>query len=657
MGDEAPPKRLEPAQESEGPAIPGAPPPPPPDEESPNGAPEPDEESPGAAPGPRRSRFTETLLRVVPAIDSLRSYSLRAGRADLIAGLTVAAVAVPQAMAYASIFGVPVEYGLYTAIVMTAVGALFDSSKQLINGPTNAISIALLSALAMVPDDQKLPAAVLMALMVGVIQTGISLMRLGDLSRFISHAVIVGFTLGAGVLLVLDQFKNLLGLKSAEQLGGELTDPFLKRFWLSLIQGWPAHGWTAALGLGTIALVLGLRWLNARLQSTRLRVRVPEFLVAVIVTAAVVGVFHLDERGVKVIGKIPSALPSFQVPPLDWARIRELAGSATAIGILGLLEAIAMAKSIASQTGQRLDINQQALSEGLANLSGSFFQCFPGSGSLTRSAINHQAGAATQWSGVISAAAVAVTMLVLGRFAQFVPKAALAGILIVSAFRMVDRSQLVYHLRATRFDAGILLATAVSAVVVSVEFCIMIGTFLSFVFYVPRAARVHLTSLALTPERVIRKRVPTDPPCDRLLLYSIEGELFFGSAPSVEKMLATIESRATAETRVIVVRLQQAHNPDASCLALFERFLDHMQTRNIPLILCGVRHDMAKVLHNTGLERRLGPGRIFREDTAAWSSTLEAVRHAYEIVGPHRCDTCPRRSERTGPGSDWYYMI
>src|SRR5690349_13862301 len=177
------------------------------------------------------------VYRKIPALDSLRSYRLDDFRADLIAGLTVATVAVPQAMAYAIIAGIPVQYGLYTAIVMTAVGAVLDSSKQLINGPTNAISIALLSAIAVVPPDQRIDAAILMAFLVGTVQLGITLLRLGDLTRYISHSVIVGFTLGATVLLWMDQLKNLLGLKSV----GDPHDLFLVRFWATMTGGGSVH--------------------------------------------------------------------------------------------------------------------------------------------------------------------------------------------------------------------------------------------------------------------------------------------------------------------------------------------------------------------------------------------------------------------------------
>src|SRR4029079_16788515 len=163
----------------------------------------------------------------IPALDSLRHYTLRDLTGDTMAGLTVAAVAVPQAMAYAQIAGLPPQYGLYTAIVMTTVGALLDSSRQLINGPTNAISIALLSASGGVAPDELVHAAILIALLVGCIQLSIGVLRLGDLTRYISHSVIVGFTAGASVLLVLDQTKNLLGLKAV----GDPHSHFLVRFW------------------------------------------------------------------------------------------------------------------------------------------------------------------------------------------------------------------------------------------------------------------------------------------------------------------------------------------------------------------------------------------------------------------------------------------
>ncbi len=591
---------------------------------------------------------TSALLRMVPALDSLRTYGVADFRADLLAGMTVAAIAVPQAMAYAMVAGLPPQYGLYTAIVMTAVGALFDSSKQLINGPTNAISIAVLSALAVATTpEERISGAILLAFMVGSIQVGITLLRLGDLTRFISHSVIVGFTLGASGLLVLDQLKNLLGMKAV----GDVHDHFLVRFWLTMTQGGGVHMPTLMVGLGTMALVIGLRMIKQRLGWTIL----PELLLVVMAVSGLSAWWGLDAQGVKLVGEIPASLPSFALPEFDAVIMRRLSASALAIAVLGLLEAISMAKAIAAQTGQRLDMNQQCMSEGLANLSGSFFHCIPGSGSLTRSAINQQAGARTQWSGVISAVSVAAIMLMFAPYARFIPKAALAGILVVSAWRMVDRHALAYHWRASRFDAVIVGVTAFAAIAVSVEFCVLIGVFMSFMLTVPRAGRMLLTEFVVTPQGVIHERVSDDARCDRILIFGLEGELFFGAASALESHFDEIEARVLPATKVIVLRMKRVRSPDAVCMTLIDGFLSRMRARGVHVIMCGVRADLNEALERTGITRTLGPNQVFHEAAVRHSSTLQAVRHAYSMLDTF-CDHCPRR-DPANRDQALYYLV
>lgn len=575
---------------------------------------------------PAPSPLAAAIYRVVPAIDSLRRYDGAAARADALAGLTVAAVAVPQAMAYAMVAGVPAEYGLYTAIVMTAVGAVFDSSRQLINGPTNAISIAVLSAIAAVEGgDQKIQAAVLLAFMVGSIQLAITLCRLGDLTRYISHSVIVGFTAGAGSLLVLDQLKNLLGLHAM----GDAHAHFLYRFWLTLVDGGGVQPLTASIGVGTIALVIALRWLRHRLGWRVL----PDLLLVVVAMAGVVALLGLDQQGVAVVGQIPASLPRFALPPVDATAMRTFANAALAIALLGLLEAVSMAKAIAAQTGQKLDMNQQCLSEGLANFTGSFFQCIPGSGSLTRSAINQQAGGVTQWSGVVSALAVAVIMVQFAPYARYIPRAALAGILMVSAWKMVDWRALRYHMRATRFDAAIVLATAAAAVFISVEFCILIGVMMSFFLAVRRTGRMLLTEFVVAADGRIHERLEEDVVAGPLLIFGLEGEMFFGATAALERHFATVEHRVDAETRVIVLRMKRVRSPDAVGLSLLESFLDRLAARRVHVILCGVRPPLFDGMRRIGLVDRLDPQQIFLEEAVRLTSTMRAVRHAYEIIG------------------------
>lgn len=596
------------------------------------------------------SSWQEAFFRLVPAFDSLRTYSPAKLWVDSTAGLTVAAVAVPQAMAYAQIAGIPPQYGLYTAIVMTTVGALFDSSKQLINGPTNAISIAVLSAVVGFSDPERIPAAILLAFLVGAVQTGITLLRLGDLTRYISHAVIVGFTLGASVLLVLDQMKNLLGLAAR----GTGEDHFLKRFWLTISHIDATNRAALLIGLGTIVIAIALRVVNLRWHT-----RLPEFLLTIIVMAIITWALDLEAQGVRVVGEIPAKLPSFAIPEFKWVRVHEMASSSLAIALLGLLEAIAMAKAIANHTGQKLDMNQQCLSEGLANLAGSMFHCFPGSGSLTRSTINHMSGAQTQWSGVISAAAVAVMVVLFAPYAYFIPRSALAGILIVSSWKLVNWREVAYYLKTTRYDAWIVALTAISAVAVSVEFCVLIGVFLSFVLYVPQAARVHLTELILAPERVVRERISSDPVCNRIRIYSLEGELFFGAAPELEERLDSIMEAAKSGVRVVVLRMKRARNADAVCLSVMDRFISKMQAAEVTVLLCGLRPDLMKVIDASGLLRRLGSDHVFlfEETGAIWSSTLDAVRFAYEIVGRDVCEQCPRHADSLSEKEGWYFMI
>ncbi len=567
----------------------------------------------------------------LPAVAEARTYSWLKLRRDTFAGLTVAAVAVPQSMAYASIFGMPVQYGLYTAIVMTAVGSLFNGSRHLINGPTNAISIAMLSALAIVPEEQRIPAAIMMALLIGIIQTAITLFRLGDLSRFISSGVIVGFTCGASILLLLDQLKNVLGFVYK----ADPHDHFLKRFGLTMYYGGPIHWPTVTVSLATVAIALGCRWINKRWK-----VGLPEFLLAIVGAALIAWASGDRLPGLSLVGKVPNALPGFALPTVDWSLATQLASSATAIAFLGLLEAIAMAKSLASKTGQKLDSNQQCLSEGLANIAGSFFQCFPGSGSLTRSYINHTAGAMTQWSGIICAAAVAVTVLLLGPLAAFIPKAALAGVLMLTGLRMVEFAALRYHWRATRFDRAIVVATAMSAVFISIEFCILIGVILSFLLYVPRAAQVLMSELTITPDRKIRELEADDHRCELFRIFNFEGELFFGCGPPFEEALERIDLQVGDRIVVIMLRMKRLRNPDAMCLEILHRWVQAKRKSGVVVLLSGVRPDLDDAMKNVGLDKIIGPEHIFRESQEIYFSTMAALRKAYQILGTSRCANC-----------------
>jgi SulP family sulfate permease len=581
---------------------------------------------------------------------SFRNYSRTALRRDILAGLTVATVAVPQAMAYALIAGIDPIYGLYTAIVMTALASLFGSSSHLINGPTNAISLVVFSAVASAADqpEDRIAIVCLLAVLVGLIQITIALLKLGDLTRYISESVVLGFMAGAGLLVALTQVEKLLGLHAM----GSGKDHLLVRLWLTWTGGGSINFASLGVGLATLLLVFCLHRLNRRLK-----IRLPELLISLIVVAFFVWVFKLGPLlGAKPLD-VPPRLPRLQLPVFNPDWIREIWGSALAIALLGLVEALAIAKSIGARTREPLDYNQQCLAEGIANLGGGLFQCMPGSGSLTRSAINYFAGAVTRLSGLFSAGAVALTLLLFAPLAHFVPQSALAGILMWTAWRIVDRKRLRYCLKATRFDAGIALATAFAAVFISIEFSILIGTFLSFLFFVPRAARLHASEIIVAPDRTLRERLPEDPDCNRLVVLSLEGNFFFGAAPELEEYFADLTRRTEQGVRVVVLRLKRVRNPDMVCLEKLQYFVEDMNRRKVTVLLCGVREGFAQILKNLGSNKWLPPAHVFLEDVTVGSATLKAVRYAYELLGEDFCSTCPRRGYKQGDKGEWYYMI
>jgi SulP family sulfate permease len=326
-------------------------------------------------------------------------YTPEQARRDVLAGLTVAAISLPQGMAYALIAGVDPRYGLYSAIMVTAVASVFGSSSHLINGPTSAISLVVFSALAFLDPDARVEAAeamFLLGVMVGAIQILIAVFKLGDLTRYISESVILGFMAGAAVLLGIGQIGNALGIRDK----GTGHQHVLHRLWLTLTEGDPVNLKALAISATTVVAALAFRRLVRRYRVPQMDMLAALILVAVL--AYFVGWTLPGASGkplVAVAGAVPTNLPTPHIPQIDFGWILELSSSALAIAFLGLLEALAIAKAIAHHTRQSLDYNRQCLAEGIANLVGGFFQCLPGSGSLSRSAINFQAGAATRFSG------------------------------------------------------------------------------------------------------------------------------------------------------------------------------------------------------------------------------------------------------------------
>jgi SulP family sulfate permease len=447
---------------------------------------------------------------------------------------------------------------------------------------------------------------------------------------------------------------NLTGLRDR----GTGQQHVLYRIWLTLTGG-HVNPQALGIGIGTIIVVVVLRKLARKYHLPQI-----DMLVALIVAAVVAAWFGWSKPGldgktlISVVGSVPRSLPLPHVPEIKFWWVRELSGSALAIAFLGLLEALAIAKSIATYTRQPLDYNRQCLAEGLANLTGGFFQCLPGSGSLTRSAINYQAGAVSRFSGVIASGTVALVVVAFAPYARFIPKAALAGLLLVTASRLIDWKRLSYAVRASRYDAGLVFVTAFSAVFISVEFSILIGVALSFLLFVPRAALLRWSQLVVSSERVVRERLDDDPPCTAMLLYDLEGELFFGAAPELDRCFDELKRRTKDENvHFVVLRLKRTRNPDMVSLERFEHFLRDMEKREVSVMLCGIRPDFAKAAKNLKFDDWLPADRVFREEDEKFSATLKAVRHVHSLLRDNTCPHCRQNGTASADRQAQYYLV
>lgn len=565
----------------------------------------------------------------------IAGYPLQFARRDLQAGLTVAAISLPQSMAYALIAGVDPRFGLFTAMVMTTIAAVFGSSSHLINGPTGAVSLVVFSTLSIFEPDARLEAyegMFLLCAMIGVIQIAISVLKLGDLTRYISESVITGFMFGAATLTIVGQVGNALGLKNQ----GTGHQHVFYRLWLTLTQDAPLNFKAIAISGGAIVLALIGRYLVRRYRLPQLDFLL--VLLAVSIPAYFLGWSHPAAAGAKpaigLIEEVPAALPGFHIPVIQWAWVGKLSSGAFAIALLSLLETLAIAKAISYKTRQTLDFNRQCLAAGLGNLVGGFFRSMPGAGSLSRSAINHQAGAATKLSGVFTAALVALLVLVFAPLTRYIPKAALAGLLIVAAARLIDLHRVRYITRASTYDALLMAATALATLVVGVEFSIMLGVLVSALLFIPRAAKLKISELVVTDERVVRERVETDPPPSGVAIHDLEGELFFGAAPDLEAHLrSAFDSARRRGIGHIVLRVKRVRSPDAVCFERLEHLLRDAKAEGLTVLLAGIRPDLMRGIQRLNFEEFLPSEHWFPEEEKPLSSTLKAVRRAYELVG------------------------
>lgn len=463
-----------------------------------------------------------------------------------MAGLTGAVVALPQGVAFAAIAGMPPEYGLYAGMVPAIIAALFGSSWHLVSGPTTAASIVLFSALTAFAEPgsaRYVELALTLTLLVGLIQLALGFARLGALVNFISHSVIIGFTAGAAILIIGSQAKHFFGLDVSRTAHFHET-----------VQGLAIHiGDTNffAMTVGVVTLVSGIL---VKRYWPRIPYMIAAMLMGSLVAVALKAWFGGAATEIATVGALPSMLPPLSMPDFSFATLRELAPAALAMTLFALTEAVSIGRSLAVRSGQHIDGNQEFIGQGLSNVAGSFFSGYVATGSFNRSGLNFAAGAKTPMAAMLAGGLLMAIVLLVAPLATYLPNAAMAGILFLVGWDLIDFVHIRSIVRTSHSETLVLATTFASTLLLELEFAILAGVILSLVVYLSRTSKPWVVSRVPDPSHPKRKFV-TDrslPECPQLKIARIEGSLFFGAISHVNASLRHFERQAPQQKHLAI---------------------------------------------------------------------------------------------------------
>ncbi|MYJ51433.1 MAG: SulP family inorganic anion transporter [Gammaproteobacteria bacterium] len=577
----------------------------------------------------RIPRFRTSSRKLFPFLRWAGQLDRDTARADLLAGLTGAAIVLPQGVAFAAIAGMPLEYGLYASIVPAIVAALFGSSWHLISGPTTAASVVMyssLSVLAIPGSEEYVTLAITLAFMVGIAQFAMALFKMGALVNFISHSVIVGFTAGAALLIAAKQLKVFLGLDFPEQNNVYESLKYLTDHWEAF------HPMVVVISIVTIAVtvVFQKKW--------------PQYpgMIAAIVTGSLIAVilnliFGEETTGIEMVGALPQRLPPLSTPDLSIHVLQDLAPLALAMTLFALTEAVSISRTLALKSGQAINSNQEFFGQGLSNIVGSFFSSYVATGSFNRSAANYEAGAKTPLAAIIAGALLIPVILVIAPLTAFLPKACVAALLMLVALRLINVAQLKLLFTADRMEAAIVAVTFVSTILFKLEFAILLGVILSLMIYLRKTSRPRIESRVPDSKASSRKFTSgiSSPECPQLKILRIEDSVYFGSITYVREMF----------------RLYREHYPEQKHLMLLTKGINQIDWAGAELLLSEtqerrkiggdlylyrLKRSAGKVMKKGGYLDYIGEHNVF-------DSKHEAISRIFERLDSEICRNCTKR--------------
>ncbi|MFV0421158.1 SulP family inorganic anion transporter [Oleidesulfovibrio sp.] len=564
------------------------------------------------------------ITTFLPFLSWLPKTTPQSARADLLAGLTGAIIVLPQGVAFATLAGLPPEYGIYTAIVPAIIAALFGSSMHLVSGPTTAISLVIfsnVSELATAGTPYYIGLVLSMTLLAGLIQFILGSARLGSVVNFVSHSVLTGFTTGAAILIAASQLSGFAGV-SIPRSG------FLPKDLWALFSMLPQASWhAAAIAMATFVTALLVRSIDKRL---------PAMLVAMIVGGLVCLGIDGAENGVRMVGALHAAIPPFSVPEFDPQRLGTLLPGALAVAMLGLAEAVSIARSIGTLSHQRIDNNQEFIGQGLSNIVGCFFSAYASSGSFTRTGVNYAAGARSPLSAIFAALLLVGLVSLMGGLAAYLPLPAMAGVIMLVAWNLLDFEHIRRIMRAGSGEPLVFAVTLVSTLTVKLEFALIAGVALSLLIYLHRTTHPHFMPMAPViidgSRHIIRQETRALPECPQIKILRLDGSLFFGAAEHVAEELEEVVEKNRGQDHILIIASGINFIDYSGCETIFEeRRL--LQASGIKLYMCSANPGVKATMERM----QCGPSIPLYADKA------EAIAQIVPELDMKRCATCTRR--------------
>jgi SulP family sulfate permease len=529
-------------------------------------------------------------------------------RHDLVAGITVSLVAVPQSLAYAQLAGVPAYYGLYAAFLPTIVGALFGSSAQLSTGPvamTSLLTAASVAPLAQRGTEEFYACVILLALLSGLFQVAFGLMRAGVLLNFLSFPVLMGFINAAALIIGLSQLPTVLGIPSRQ------SEHFLVDTWQVLTHIDATHAVSLGFGIAAFVLLFVFR---------RFAPKLPGVLITVAALTILSSRIHYADMGGRVVGVVPQGLPGFAIPRMEWHQVVALLPAALVVAIISFMEAMSSAKVIAIKTRQPWNENRELVGQGLAKVVAAFVQSMPVSGSFSRSALNLASDARSKWASVISAGAVLLTLLFFTTLLYHLPKPVLAAIIIMAVLGLINFSALGSAWRTSRDDGIAAVATfaATLAFAPNIQNGIVTGMLLSLGLLLYRLMRPRVAVLGHHPDGTLRdaRRFGLPPLHPRLGALRFDGSLHFINASFFEDAVLQLE-RETPDLRYLLVACGGINDLDASGVEVLGKLVERFRSNGIDLTFCSIKKQVQDVMDRSGLSQKIGRENLFATDALA----------------------------------------